>query len=94
VTRTDALRALAGLALVFATSGQVQAQASGTSGSWFERYHPVAKDTLPAATYAGWEQFQVNCSRCHGQDADGTSFAPSLVQALGPDGPVKTETAS
>jgi mono/diheme cytochrome c family protein len=100
MTRTDTLRALAALILVIATAGRAQAQASGSSEaaaasdtSWFARYHPVATDTLPPATYAGWEQFQVNCSRCHGQDADGTSFAPSLVDALGPGGPVKTETA-
>ena len=99
-TRADALRTLAALILVIVTAGRAQAQASGSSEvaaatdtSWFARYHPVARDTLPPATYAGWEQFQVNCSRCHGQDADGTSFAPSLVDALGPGGPVKTQTA-
>jgi mono/diheme cytochrome c family protein len=100
MTRADALRALAALALVATPAGRLHAQDSTSSGgtpaadtSWFAQYHPVAQDTLPAEAYAGWEQFQVNCSRCHGQDAEGTSFAPSLVQALGPGGPVKTEAA-
>jgi len=100
VTRTDILSALVALLLMIATAGRVQAQSAASNGtapaadtSWFARYHPVARDTLPADTYAGWEQFQANCSRCHGQDAEGTSFAPSLVQALGPGGPVQTESA-
>jgi mono/diheme cytochrome c family protein len=100
MSRADALlQVLAGLILVLVPAGGIQAQDSASGGatrgadtSWFSRYHPVATDTLPSSTYAGWEQFQVNCSRCHGQDAQGTSFAPSLVQALGPGGPVKTET--
>jgi len=100
MTRTNVLRALAVLTLVLGAAPRGEAQASRSSGSaeasdtsWFAKYHPAAADTLPPATYAGWEQFQTNCSRCHGQDAEGTSFAPSLVQALGPGGPVSTETA-
>lgn len=98
--RADAMAALAGLILLIAPAGRAQAHSSApsvatpaTDTSWFARYHPAAEDTLPSGTFAGWEQFQVNCSRCHGQDAEGTSFAPSLVQALGPAGPVKTEAA-
>jgi mono/diheme cytochrome c family protein len=79
---------------------QIQAQAPDSSGlasatdtSWFAKYHPVPRDTLSPGAYDGWQQFQINCSRCHGQDAEGTSFAPSLVQALGKGGPVSTEAA-
>jgi mono/diheme cytochrome c family protein len=100
VIRVDAMRVLAALILATVPAGRIQAQASapgaaapGSDTSWFARYHPEALDTLPSDTYAGWELFQVNCSRCHGQDAQGTSFAPSLVEALGPTGPVKTEAA-
>jgi mono/diheme cytochrome c family protein len=64
-----------------------------TDTSWFAETHPAARDTLSPATYEGWKQFQLNCSRCHGQDAEGTSVAPSLVQALGKGGPVSTEAA-
>jgi mono/diheme cytochrome c family protein len=67
--------------------------AAATDASYFAQYHPAPKDTLSPAAYEGWKQFELNCSRCHGQDAEGTSFAPSLVQALGKGGPVQTETA-
>jgi mono/diheme cytochrome c family protein len=97
-TRIDALPVLVALVLMLVPAGRAHAQGAASSGaaadkSWFARYHPVARDTLPPDTYTGWTQFQANCSRCHGQDAEGSSFAPSLVQALGPDGPVKTEAA-
>ena len=40
--------------------------------------------------YKGWQQFSLHCARCHGEDAQGTSFAPSLVLALKPDGDTPT----
>jgi mono/diheme cytochrome c family protein len=99
MNRRGVLQVLAALTLMLVPAGRAQAQDSRSAGaapaadtSWFAQYHPVASDTLQPATYEGWEQFQVNCSRCHGQDAEGTSFAPSLVEALGPGGPVKSES--
>lgn len=86
--------------LVFGAPRAAHAQESGpsrrpaaTDTSWFARYHPAPQDTLLPSTYEGWKQFQLNCSRCHGQDAEGTTVAPSLVQALGKGGPVSTEAA-
>jgi mono/diheme cytochrome c family protein len=35
------------------------------------------------ATYIGWRTFGGNCAQCHGQDAVGSSFAPSLVRRIG-----------
>jgi mono/diheme cytochrome c family protein len=32
----------------------------------------------------------LQCARCHGDDAQGTSFGPSLILALRPDGNVPT----
>jgi mono/diheme cytochrome c family protein len=100
MTRTNAFQAVMALVLVMGAARQAHAQAPPSSDlaraadtSWFAKYHPAAQDTLAPAAYDGWEQFQINCSRCHGQDAEGTSFAPSLVQALGKGGPVPTETA-
>ena len=29
----------------------------------------------------GWKQYEANCSRCHGQDALGSAFAPDLRQS-------------
>lgn len=86
--------------LLLGSGSQVRAQTSHTSGfqsatdsAYFAKYHPAPRDTLSPATYDGWKQFQLNCSRCHGQDAQGSSFAPSLVAALQPGGAVPTDTA-
>lgn len=82
------------LILVLGAAQQAHAQAADSSDltettdtSYFAKYHPAPRDTLSAATYDGWKQFQLNCSRCHGTEAEGSSFAPSLVQALGSGGP-------
>jgi mono/diheme cytochrome c family protein len=93
-------RALIVVGLLVGPSSQLPAQTSHTSGvpsatdsSWFAEYHPAPRDTLSPATYDGWRQFQLNCARCHGQDAQGSSFAPSLVAALKPGGAVPTDSA-
>lgn len=39
-------------------------------------------------TYQGWKMFEVNCTRCHGEDAVGSSFAPALVHSVGPEGSI------
>ena len=46
------------------------------------------RDSLVAnkAEMAGWTTYHANCDRCHGQDAQGSSFAPSLLHANGADG--------
>jgi mono/diheme cytochrome c family protein len=49
-------------------------------------YHPPPRDTVEVAAYKGWQQYSLQCARCHGEDGQGTSFAPSLVVALRPDG--------
>ena len=38
------------------------------------------------AEYDGWKVFHSNCDRCHGQDAMGSSFAPSLRSSIGESG--------
>ena len=53
-----------------------------------DSYHPAPRDTLDAESYDGWKQFSLQCARCHGEDAEGTSFGPSLVAALQPGGHV------
>jgi len=49
-------------------------------------YHPPPRDTVEVAAYKGWQQYSLQCARCHGEDGQGTSFAPSLIVALRPDG--------
>ncbi|HEX7034264.1 MAG TPA: c-type cytochrome [Pseudomonadales bacterium] len=34
------------------------------------------------ATYVGWRTFHANCHVCHGQNAVGSSFAPSLLKPI------------
>jgi mono/diheme cytochrome c family protein len=53
-------------------------------------YHPAPRDTVPLPLYRGWQQLMLQCARCHGDEAQGTSFAPSLVVALRPDGTIPT----
>ena len=54
---------------------------------------PVPRDTLDAATYEGWKQYSLACARCHGEEAQGTSFGPNLLVSLRPDGSVPTREA-
>jgi len=53
-------------------------------------FHPLPRDTVDSETYNGWKQFSLHCARCHGDDALGTTFGPSLVTSLGPSGEVST----
>jgi mono/diheme cytochrome c family protein len=52
----------------------------------------VDHHAVNAVVYNGWKMFEVYCTRCHGEDAVGSSFAPSLVKAVGPDGDIKHRT--
>ena len=38
--------------------------------------------TVDKQTYLGWRTFSSFCLRCHGQDAEGSTFAPSLLDRL------------
>ena len=58
-----------------------------------ESERPTVVDTLPPAVYEGWKQFSLICARCHGENAQGTSFGPSLLQAMRPEGTVATKAA-
>src|SRR5215475_15764020 len=50
----------------------------------------AVKDSLGvnAVVYQGWKMFEVYCTRCHGEDAVGSSFAPALKHSVGPDGSI------
>ena len=53
-------------------------------------YHPPPRDTVDVPLYKAWQQYSLQCARCHGEDAQGSSFGPSLLEALRPDGAVPT----
>jgi len=47
-----------------------------------DAYHEAPRDTISQEAYQGWKQFELNCSRCHGEYGVGTSFAPALIVSL------------
>jgi hypothetical protein len=53
-------------------------------------YHPPPRDTVDVPLYKAWQQYSLQCARCHGEDGQGSSFGPSLLHALGPEGQVPT----
>jgi len=56
-----------------------------------DAYHQAPRDTVSQQVYDGWKQFNLNCARCHGEDALGTTIAPHLILSLKPDGPINTK---
>ncbi len=46
----------------------------------------VDHHAVNAVVYGGWKMFEVYCTRCHGEDAVGSSFAPALIKSVGPEG--------
>jgi mono/diheme cytochrome c family protein len=81
-------RALLGAAALFMMSiGASRAMAQELRDQW----HQAPHDTVTQDVYDGWKQFNLNCARCHGEDALGTSFAPHLIVSLKPDGTIPTK---
>lgn len=82
------------LAALVLTTGVVRADGSGDStavseqdGMWVDKNgtptFKVTKDgTVDWYTYYGYLQYSANCLQCHGPDGLGSSYAPSLVDAL------------
>jgi mono/diheme cytochrome c family protein len=66
-------------------------QDTGTETPLIDAYHQPPRDTVSQAVYEGWKQFNLNCARCHGEDALGTTIAPHLIVSLKPDGPINTK---
>lgn len=58
-----------------------------------DEYHPAPRDTVDNDTYQGWKQYELNCSRCHGEYAVGSSFAPALIVSLREGGTIPTAEA-
>ena len=58
-----------------------------------DEYHAAPRDTISRQAYDGWKQYELNCARCHGEYAVGTSFAPALVVSLREGGTVPKQDA-
>ena len=68
--------------------------AAGTRPAYAQQHdanHPAPLDTIPTEAYQGWKQFELNCSRCHGEYGVGTSFAPALIVSLKDGGTIPTK---
>jgi hypothetical protein len=73
------------------TSKATTQPAQSTDTPLRDAYHQAPHDTVTQAVYNGWKQFNLNCARCHGEDALGTTIAPHLIVSLKPDGPINTK---
>ena len=74
-----------------AESSAAPSQTAEASAPLRDPYHTAPLDTVPQQVYDGWKQFNLNCARCHGEDAQGTTIAPHLILSLKPDGPINTQ---
>ncbi len=75
--------------LLLALGGARSAQAQEAR----DAYHPAPRDTILQEAYQGWKQYELNCSRCHGEFGVGSSFAPALIVSLKGDGTIPTKEA-
>jgi mono/diheme cytochrome c family protein len=81
---------LLGRATFLAAASLVLTATAATAQAVHDEYHPAPRDTLDNDTYQGWKQFELNCSRCHGEYGVGTTFAPALIVSLKNEGTVPT----
>jgi mono/diheme cytochrome c family protein len=83
---------VARLAAALVTAGVLLAAGARDSDAQTrDPYHTAPKDTVAQDVYNGWKQYELNCARCHGEYAVGTSFAPSLIVSLKEGGTVPTK---
>lgn len=74
-------RKLSYLPLVMATALVTSLANSSALASETPKY-VVEDGKADKATFNGYRRFHGTCHACHGQDAMGSSFAPSLVESL------------
>ena len=59
-----------------AGSGAADAQAGG------DKLYKVVDGKVDLPTYNGFRRYHAGCNHCHGPDGVGSTFAPSLIEAL------------
>lgn len=72
----------ASLSLFVMLTGGIAGQVSGQDGA-----------TVSAPEYEGWRQYNVQCARCHGQDALPNPVAANLLVSMAPGGPAADKAA-
>jgi len=80
-------------ALMFAGTVRAEAQDSVNWSAYIKQNEAGHRDTIPQNAYQGWKQFELNCSRCHGEYGVGTTFAPALIVSLKDGGTVPDQAA-
>lgn len=90
ITRLAA-RVAAVVALLVAVTVAAPGAAAQADADWkaYQKQTQVTpRDSIPQGAYTGWKQYELNCSRCHGEYGVGTSFAPALVASLKDNGTI------
>lgn len=77
--------------VAIAVALSILAASSAAAQEVHDQNHPAPRDTIAPDVYQGWKQFELNCSRCHGEYGVGTSFAPALVVSLKDNGTIPTQ---
>lgn len=68
---------LAAAICAFATVSAVAQE--GTS---LRKYYRTVDGKVDARTYNGFRRFHAGCNHCHGMDAMGSTFGPTLIELL------------
>lgn len=79
--------AVCALILAMSQGGTGGAAERSSSGEYFDdngvpTYHVGKDGTVDWFTYSGFRRYHSDCHVCHGPDALGSSFAPSLAESL------------
>jgi len=72
--RVLAALAVGGLAIAVGAAAQDATPA--------RKFYQVVDGKVDARTYNGFRRYHAGCNHCHGPDGVGSTFAPSLVDAL------------
>jgi len=87
-TATLASTASAQTAIPVVATGQNAAEKTmGPEGKWVLKdgsptYNILADGTVDWFTYSGFRRYHSECHVCHGPEAQGSSYAPALVESL------------
>jgi methanol metabolism-related c-type cytochrome len=69
---------LGGFAIALGTGLAIAAQSQQSA----PKPYTVENGKVDKKTYNGWRRYTESCMRCHGPDGAGSSYAPSLVDAV------------
>lgn len=56
--------------------------ASAQDGASIRKYYRTVDGKVDARTYNGFRRFHAGCNHCHGMDAMGSTFGPTLIELL------------